>query len=241
MTHLATIKQIYVYPVKSMRGIGMDQAFLSINGLLGDRGYAFVQQTLAATDRFPWMTARDKPHMLLDAPRFERMPTPEDKYVPVLVKTPDGQEYEASDPRLCQHISALLGHPVFVLRNGRGNFDSQHVSFISLTSVAQLANEANTTIDPRQFRANLYIEPVDSIPFVENEWVGRVLQIGETARVGITKLDERCMMVNLDPVTAVQDPSVLRTVVKEHAQNMGIYGNVVVTGFVRVGDKIQMV
>lgn len=238
---LATIKQIYIYPVKSMRGIAVDEAFLSIHGFLGDRRYAFVQEALAAKDSFPWMTAREKPPLMLHTTRFGRTPTPQDKNVPVLVQTPDGVEYEISDPKLAEHVTQLHGHPVFLLRNGRGNYDTQQVSLISLLSVAQLENEATTTIDPRQFRANLYIEPAAGIPFVENSWVGKVVQLGDTARIGVTDTDERCMMINLNPDTAKQDPAVLRTVTHQHGQQMGIYGNVAVPGMVRVGDTIELV
>lgn len=238
---LATIKQIYIYPVKSMRGVQVEEAHLSIHGFLGDRRYAFVQEQLAATSTFPWMTGREKPPMILHGTRFDRLPTPQDRNVKVLVQAPDGDEYEVSDPKLAEHISALWGHPVFLLRNGRGNYDTQQVGIISLTSVAQLENEAGTTIDPKQFRANLYIEPSEGIPFVENSWVGRVVRLGESAQIGVTDTDERCMMINLNPQTAKQDPSVLRTVTQQHGQQMGIYGNVVVAGIVRVGDVIDFV
>jgi uncharacterized protein YcbX len=239
MTTLATIKQIYIYPVKSMRGIPVNEAQLSIHGFLGDRRYAFVQQALAAKDDFPWMTGREKPPMILHTTRFERIPTMEDKDVPVFVRTPEGTEYNVTDPRLCEHVSQLLGHPVFLLKNGRGNYDTQQVGLISLSSVAQLEKESATKIDHRQFRANLYIEPADGVPFVENEWVGRVLKLGEGAQIGITDEDERCMMINLNPDTAKQDPAVLRTVTQKHGQHMGIYANVVAPGLVRVGDKIE--
>lgn len=238
---LATIKEMYVYPVKSMRGVQVEEAFLSIHGFLGDRRYAFVQEQLAATSTFPWMTAREKPPMILHTTRFERPVTPQDRNAPVMVQIPDGAEYEVTDSQLREHVTQLLGHPVFLLRNGRGNYDTQQVSLISHTSVAQLANEAETTIDPMQFRANLYIEPAAGVPFVENDWIGRVLRLGETAQIGVTDTDERCMMINLNPHTAKQDPSVLRTVTRDHGQQMGIYGNVVVPGLVRVGDVIEFV
>lgn len=237
---LATIKQIYIYPVKSMRGVEVEQAYMSIHGLLGDRRYAFVQEQLAAKDTFPWMTAREKPPMLLHNTRLERTPMPEDKHVPVRVQMPEGAEYEVADPRLCEHMAQLLGHPVFLLRNGRGNYDTQQVSFINYNSVKQVEQEGATTIDPRQFRANFYIEPTDSAPFVENSWVGNVVKIGDSAQVGITSTDERCMMINLNPETAKQDPAVLRTVTHKHEQQMGIYGNVVVPGWIRVGDTIEL-
>lgn len=241
MTTLAVIKQIYLYPIKSMRGVSVQEAQLTVNGFAGDRRFAFVQQGLAGTDGFPWMTGREKPRMILDAPRFARPPTAEDWDVPIHVATPDGAHYAVTDPRLCEHIAQLLGQPVFLLKTKRGNFDSQHVSLFSLQTLAQLETESGVKIDPRQFRANLYIEPVEPTPFIEDAWVGQVLRLGEHATIGVTKKDSRCMMINLNPDTAVQQPAVLRTVARAHDECAGIYANVVRPGVVRVGDKIDLI
>ncbi len=238
---LATVKQIYLYPVKSMRGTAVQEAHLTVNGFAGDRRYAFVRQELAATDGFPWFTGRDKPKMIMYAPRLERLPTPDDWDVPVVVRTPEGDELETGDARLTEQLSALYGQRGFLFKTKRGNFDSQHVSLFSTTTLAQLETESGSEIDLRQFRANLYIEPTAGIPFIEDSWVGRVLKVGERARIGVTKKDSRCMMINLDPDTAVQNAAVLRTVTREHGECAGIYANVVVTGVVRVGDGIEFV
>lgn len=236
---IAIITHIFLYPVKSMRGVSVQEAHLTLNGFVGDRRYAFVRQEIAATDGFPWMTGREKPKMILHAPRFARMPTPEDWDVPITVQTPGGGELEIGDGRLKEEIEELYGHPVFLFKTKRGNFDSQHVSLFSTHTLAQLEAESESEIDMRQFRANLYIEPVDAIPFIEDSWVGRVLKIGKSAIIGVTKKDSRCMMINLDPDTAVQNPAVLRTVARHHEECAGIYANVVAAGVVRVGDGIE--
>lgn len=238
---LATIRQIYIYPVKSMRGVAVRQAHLTINGFAGDRRYAFVRQQLAATNGFPWMTGREKTKFILYAPRFERTPTPDDWDVPVVVQTPAGRELDIGSAELCDEIAALYGERVFLFKTKRGNFDSQHVSLFSTHTLAQLEAESDSQIDVRQFRANLVIEPAEAIPFVEDAWVGRVLKIGERAIVGVTKKDSRCMMINLDPDTAEQNPAVLRTVARNHDECAGIYANVISPGVVRVGDRIGYV
>ncbi len=237
---LAKIQQIYLYPVKGMRGVAVNEAHLSLNGFIGDRRYAFVRKQLAATNGFPWMTAREKTKYVLYAPRFVRTPTPDDWDVPIMVTTPGGTELEIRDQSLCEQISALYGHDVFLFKTKRGNFDSQHVSLFSAHSHAQLEAESNASIDPRQFRANLWIEPAEVVPFIEDSWVGRVLKIGENAVVGITKKDTRCMMINLDPDTAEQNPAVLRAVARHHDECAGIYANVIVPGIIRAGDTIEI-
>ena len=105
---IATIKEIYLYPVKSMRGVSVPEAHLTVNGFVGDRRYAFVQQEIAATDGFPWFTGREKPKLILHSPRFDRLPTPEDWDVPVLVETPEGEELGVGDRRLTEQLSATV-------------------------------------------------------------------------------------------------------------------------------------
>ncbi len=56
--------------------------------------------------------------------------------------------------------------------------------------------------------------------------------------ISVTLLDERCMMINLDPETAKQDGRVLKTVVRLNKTNAGVYATVVRGGTVRVGDRV---
>ena len=51
----------------------------------------------------------------------------------------------------------------------------------------------------------------------------------------------RCVMINLDPDTAPQDKRVLKTVVRLNRNNAGVYGTVVQTGTIRVGDPVSLV
>lgn len=225
-----------------MRGMAVEEAYLGFNGFHGDRRYAFVFRALAASDGFPWFTARDAPRLILYTPRFAFPPTAtrEAKDAePVIVRTPEGDEYDVTDTRLGERIAREAGQPVFLFKTTRGAFDSQPVSLFNLASLRDLEIESGSAIDHRQFRANLYFEPVGGNPFDEDEWVGRILRIGKTATVGITKKDTRCMMINLDPETASQNPQVLRAVTHLHQQQAGIYATVITPGMVRVGDAIQ--
>lgn len=237
---IALIKHLYIYPVKSMRGVAVPEAFVGLNGIYGDRRYAFVQAACAASDGFPWMTGREKPRLILYSPQFEHMPTFDDPDPPIVVRTPEGDAFAVGDPRLRERIAAEYGGDVFLIKNNRGNYDSQHLSLFSLATLNMLALESDCAIDHRQFRANLYLEPSDGMPFSENDWVGQVLQIGE-ARVAVTQKDTRCMMINLDPESAAQNPRVLRTVARHHDEQAGVYANVIAPGVIRVGDPIRVV
>jgi MOSC domain-containing protein YiiM len=48
-------------------------------------------------------------------------------------------------------------------------------------------------------------------------------------------------MINLDPDTATQDARVMKTVVRLNKNTAGVYGTVVQTGMIRVGDPVSLV
>jgi uncharacterized protein len=50
--------------------------------------------------------------------------------------------------------------------------------------------------------------------------------------------DVRCSMVNLDPDSATSAPEVMKTVVRANQNNAGIYGTVIRTGQLMVGQAI---
>ena len=51
--------------------------------------------------------------------------------------------------------------------------------------------------------------------------------------------DLRCVMVNLDPHTARQDPQVMRAVVRMNQNHAGVYGTVIRTGMLAVGQRVR--
>ena len=67
-----------------------------------------------------------------------------------------------------------------------------------------------------------------------------MLQIADEALMGVTQRDTRCMMVNLDPESGDQNPSVLKTIAQGHQGQTGIYANVVRPGPIRVGDPVRI-
>jgi uncharacterized protein YcbX len=60
------------------------------------------------------------------------------------------------------------------------------------------------------------------------------------AAIGITMRDERCVMVNLDPDTAERDSGVMKSVVRMNENYAGVYGTVVRTGELRIGQVVTL-
>ena len=68
METIGHVESLWRYPVKSMRGQEIREAFLGFAGVYGDRQYAF--RDVAAPKGFPFLTGREQEAMLLYQPRF---------------------------------------------------------------------------------------------------------------------------------------------------------------------------
>ena len=228
------------YPVKSMAGIATESAFLGWHGLDGDRRFAF--RRLGDDSGFPFVTASRVPELLLYHPIdvIESDGEP----LPTRVRTPAGAQLDLRGEELQREIAERFGGAVELLRFRNGIFDDAAVSVISLTTIAGIGSEAGVDLDRRRFRANIFLEIDDGALFLEDGWVGGTLVFGDgdsRAAVSVTARDVRCVMVNLDPDTAVQDKRVLKTVVRLNQNNAGVYGTVVQTGTIRVGDPVSLI
>ncbi|HZQ34305.1 MAG TPA: MOSC domain-containing protein, partial [Dehalococcoidia bacterium] len=203
----------------------------------GDRRYAFVQANSRSI--FPWLTGRQLATLLLHEPFFEGGFDGEGREPPLLVRTPDGRALPVDSDELRTDLEQTFGAPLYLLRDYRGSYDVAQVSVFDLGLAARIAAERGASLDPRRFRANLYLQPgPDAVP--ESEWVGRVLAVGPDLRLAVTEPDQRCMMITLDPQSAEADPALLRIVAGSHANCAGVYTSVLRPSRVRSGDAIEL-
>jgi hypothetical protein len=261
MEFVGQVESLWRYPVKSMRGQLLAEAFVGFSGVYGDRLYAF--HSTGAPAGFPYLTGREQEHMILYRPTFrhpEKMrrppnldqaealppgatpvyPTPADTAVDV--EAPDDEKFSIDDPRLLQRLTDGLGdrHNLNLVRSDRSMTDCRPVSLFNIWTARHLSNEIGITIDQRRFRANIYVDLKSQEAFAENALVGRVLQIGPKATVAILERDPRCKMITLDPDTADQNPAVMRCVARNHDGTAGVYAAVLVEGTIRSGDEIAL-
>jgi len=59
--------------------------------------------------------------------------------------------------------------------------------------------------------------------------------------LSLTMRDVRCVMINLDPDTAQQDPRVMKAAVRLNKNNAGAYGTVARTGQISVGQPVRLI
>lgn len=240
MRLLGHVCELVRYPVKSMAGTPTESAFLGWHGLDGDRRFAF--RRLGDDSGFPWLSASRVPELLsyhpvgLDETTGEPLPTH--------VRTPAGALLELRSAEFHSEVAGRFGSGVELMRLKHGIFDDASVSVISLATIAGIGRESGVDLDRRRFRANIVLETRESEPFLEDEWVGGTLVFGDgepRPAVSVTARDVRCVMVNLDPDTGAQDARVLKTVVRLNNNNAGVYGTVVQTGAIRIGQAVSLV
>jgi uncharacterized protein YcbX len=223
-----------------MAGIATESAFLGWHGLAGDRRFAF--RRLGGDGGLPWLTASRLPDLLLYRPLGVDESSTEP--LPTHVRTPSGSCFELGSPELTADLVERFGSGLDLMKLKHGIFDEAAVSVISLPTIAGIGREAGLELDRRRFRANIVIETEGGETFLEDGWVGRMLVFGDNEprpAVSVTMCDERCVMINLDPETAEQDPRVMRTLVRLNNNNAGVYATVVRTGTIRVGDPVSLV
>jgi uncharacterized protein YcbX len=262
VTTVATIGSLWRYPVKSMAGEELAEAFVGFSGVYGDRCYAF--RDTAARAGFPYLNANVQQRMLLYRPRFrhpERAAAPpnlagaqaiapgvtpanaEPGDMELDVVTPGGEVVSIDEPELIEMLrEGLRGeHRLTLTRSDRALTDCRPVSLISLQTVRQVEGELGFTVDKRRFRANIYIDLAAGGGFGEDGWVGRKLRIGPRVVVAVLERDPRCKMISLDPDTGAHDPEVLRKVAQKHEAFSGVYCAVLTEGVVAKGDPVEAV
>lgn len=239
LTHLGHIHQLVRYPVKSMAGISTDSAFLGWHGLQGDRRFAF--RRLNDKSDFPWLSASKLPELLLYQPLGLQENAEEP--LPAQVRTPEGMIVAISSSELQESVAEKFGSAVELMKLRHGIFDEGIVSVINLATISAIGREAGQNLDIRRFRANIVIATDTTEPFLENGWLGGRLVFGSEKTgpmLGITMRDLRCVMINLDPDTAKQDPRVMKAAVRLNENYAGAYATVARTGNITVGQPVGL-
>jgi uncharacterized protein YcbX len=120
-------------------------------------------------------------------------------------------------------------------------FDAFPFNVLTTASLITLASRNPTAdFDSRRFRPNVLIETESDIEgLAESEWSGRTLRIGAT-RIKVEMPTVRCVIPTLDQPGVKKDPSVLRTIVRDAAQNLGAYATIATAGTIALGDQVTL-
>jgi uncharacterized protein YcbX len=237
---VGTLVAIEQYPVKSMAGGSVQAGRVTWHGLAGDRRHAFLRT--GNSGGLPFLSAREVPPLIRYTARYDAPEDPERS--PITVTTPTGRYFAFGDPELTAEIAELHGGTLAPFQLYRGTFDSMDLSIITVQSIRSFGASAGLDLEPARFRPNLVIDAGEGRSYPEDRWVGELLVFGDrpdSARIRVDRKDMRCMVVNLDPQTAQQEPAILRELVRSRKNLLGVYGTTAWPGTLRVGDVVHLV
>lgn len=171
--------------------------------------------------------------------------------VRLIASAPEGIRRDADRSALERLRSGdvVQREPLAMLAPAGTFFDLAPIHLLSSTSLARFNPPgASGPFDPRRFRPNLVI--ASDAPVEELSWLGRTVACGPMVRLLIVDPCPRCVMTTLVQGDLPNDPNVLRTAHgtppvasltaapgKVFPAIVGVYGGVVETGFLRVGDQ----
>lgn len=121
-------------------------------------------------------------------------------------------------------------------------FDAAVVHLLTTATLDRLrALYPEGRFEVRRFRPNIVVRTAgDEKEFVENDWVGQTLVIGDNIRLNITGLCPRCVMTTLPQGDLPKDTGILRTAAQHNRANVGVYASVTQGGRVRRGDAVKL-
>ena len=243
MHRIGHIAELWRYPVKSMGGESCSSLELIPTGIAGDRQLAF--EAADSPKGKPLLRAAARAAMLT----VRATTAPDGR---VLLHTASGACIDIDDPDIALKLARELHLPpesaLTLLRSPRPLTDVRPVALHSSQIIRQLATELDAArlpglefgFDHRRLRSNLVLNLLSREPLAEDQLAGRIVQIGNTARLRVTERIPRCRIVSLAPETASPNPAVLKHLAREHNGRAGIYARPVTPGPLRIGDPILL-
>jgi uncharacterized protein YcbX len=224
---MASVAEVWRYPVKSMAGERLASCQVAETGLLGDRRWALVDGSPNRAGK-P-LTIREEDQLMTYRAHLA------DGGVEVV--TPRG-EVGTMDGRMVSRLAAETARPLTLRELEGGNFDDSPVLIVNLATVAAFGVEAGMEVDHRRFRANLYVDGL--APEEELAWIGRRVAVG-AAELEVVSRCERCVIITKDPDTTATTPELLRVLTQTRETCMGVYCRVTRPGRVAAGDHVSLV
>lgn len=227
------VSQLWRYPIKSLVGEQLDAAEVDARGMTGDRLWSVRD----SDGKFgSGKTTR----------RFRRMDglltlsATYDGDVPVIT-FPDARRMRGDDGTVDKALTAQVGRPVSLEREEDvSHFDEGPIHLITTASLLHLAHARGAAVDPRRLRPNVLLDTGQHVGFLEDEWIGRLLAIGEQVVLSIRTSMTRCVMVELPQVELGEDSGLLQTIGDLNDLRLGVVADVVRTGAISDGDAAYL-
>jgi uncharacterized protein YcbX len=255
-TTVGTVSALARYAVKSLQGEELTTATVTETGVEGDRSWGIVDtgtgQVLTAKRTTELLDGRA--HLDGDEP---------------VIELPDGTRLAGPGAATDAALSEWLDRPVTLQRAGAegasfsmtfnvddedqdvfewptppGTFlDLAPVHLLTTASLAAAAAEhPDGTWSVHRFRPSILVDTQDLGGFVENDWVGATLQIGDAA-LSVTMPTIRCTLPTRPQAAhgLERDVQIFKSLAAANSQNLGAYATVTTPGALRLGDPVVLV
>jgi uncharacterized protein YcbX len=264
------VVSLWRYPLKSMMGEELNASDVTDRGLLGDRSLALVDaetaKVVSAKNPKTWPMMFDCRAAFTEPPVLGRPLPPLRVTLPDGVSvTSDDSRFEAlvsaalarpvtlataaatPSPSLEEYWPdmAELDHQETVTDEDMPPgtfFDLATVHVLTTATINKLRElYPEGRFEVRRFRPNIVVRPDDDLAdFVESNWVGRELRVGDDVVLQITDHCPRCVMTTLPQGDLPKDSGILRTAARHNDVHVGVYAEVRHGGRVQRGDTVSV-
>ncbi len=258
------VHSLWIYPVKSLAGIAVDQFGLDDFGPVDDRRWMIIdEERNFVTQRALPELARIRPAVsdglvTIDIPGEGLFPLEVTNESLRALVWRDWVKAQVGGVAANEALSRFVGKPLRLVHMPDDSFrrvdagrvtDMRRVSFAdgfpllvaSLSSLHELNSRLESPVEMRRFRPNIVVEGAE--PWAEDGWTA--LQAGNVL-LSLVKPCSRCVMTTVDPDTGTKDASVqpLRTLSGYRRTDEGvIFGMNAIhesSGIIRVGDSVTV-
>lgn len=266
---LGAVVALWRYPVKSMLGEELNASALGRRGLLGDRVYAIVDPETGkvASAKHPkkWPHLFDCRAAFVEPPVSSEELPPVQVTLPDgrITRTDQADFNEAVSAMLGRSGKLQMAVPEkpvleeywpdiegLALRETVTDEAMPEGTFFDVSTVHVLTTATldrlrelypDGRFEVRRFRPNIVVQPMlGERSFMESDWVGRRLGVGDEVRLKVTGPCARCVMTTLPQDDLPRDPGILRAAAQHNDANVGVYAEVEQGGFVRRGDGVRV-
>ncbi|HUF53331.1 MAG TPA: MOSC N-terminal beta barrel domain-containing protein [Dehalococcoidia bacterium] len=266
MTHLGTISTLWRFPVKAMMGEQLNAARVTTAGLAGDRAYALIDDDGRICT--PKIIRKWGP-IFQSRARYLEEPESSDDPPPAEITLPDGERIFTNDPGAEERLSDLVGFPARLITEApmplklespplgavpesedgptvdfpvpNRFFDLGSLHLLTTGTLEKLRElSPGTTFDARRFRPNFIVSTDGQTGFVENDWPGKMIAIGDDVLIKVMMPTIRCVVTTRAQDDLPNDPAVLKTAAAHNNANVGVYAMVERGGIVRRGDELSV-
>lgn len=268
------VSGLFRYPVKSMLGESLPTAEVDAHGLPGDRGLAFIDTETGkvVSAKYParWRAMLTARAMLNGEARITlpdgQTITASDPDLDAVISNLVGRSVRASavrtagdtvDRAIPEEVieygeTADVEHTQLELaeQSPTEHFvDYASLHLITTSTLAAAAPPGAEPVDPDRYRPNIVIDSGEATGFLENDWVGRRLLLGEV-EIQVILPTPRCAIPTLAHGDLPRDNQAVHQLLQRNRIPVegfgvlpaaGVYAEVLTPGRITLRDEVRLV